>query len=96
MAKKINGINNFSLDENFILVCDTEKPFEIKALRRVIKHALAQLSERDRTMLMMRYYMDCSGREIATFLEIPENQVASYMIRAKNRLKVLLDRVIEG
>ena len=95
MAKKINGLNNFALDENFILVCDTEKPFEIKALRSVIKHALAQLSDRDRTMLMMRYYMDCSGREIAVFLEIPENQVASYMIRAKNRLKVLLDRVIE-
>lgn len=47
-------------------------------------------------MLMMCYYMDCSGREIAAFLEIPENQVASYMIRAKNRLKVLLDRVIEA
>ena len=95
MAKKVNGLNNFSLDENFILICDTEKPFEIKALRKVIKYALAQLSERDRTMLMMRYYMDCSGREIAAFLEIPESQVACYMIRAKKRLKRLLDRVIE-
>jgi DNA-directed RNA polymerase specialized sigma24 family protein len=39
----------------------------------------------------MRYYFKSSGREIAEFLGMPENQVASYMKRAKERLRDLLD-----
>ena len=90
MAKKANSLNNITLDENFILVYEMEKPFEIKELRRIVKRALDQLSESDRTMMIMRYYMNCSGREIAEFLGIPESQFTNYFYKAKTRLRKIL------
>ena len=41
--------------------------------------------------LIMRFYFKCSVKEIAEFLEIPDKNMASYMKRAKERLRILLD-----
>gem|GEM_PF-5124777 len=60
-------------------------------MKGALREAINELAYRDKTMLIMRYYFKCSGREIAEFLAMPENQVASYMKHAKERLRALLD-----
>ena len=94
MAKKANSLNNFTIDENFILVCDEEKPFEIKELSTTIEKALDQLSERDRSIVILRFYMNCTRREMAESMGLPESHIANYFFKAKERLrKILVTRI---
>jgi len=91
MAKKVNALNNIIIDEGFVLYCDEEISVEYKDVKKMIRSGLDKLSELDRTMLIMRYYFKCSGREMAELLGFPENQIASRLLRAKARLKNRLD-----
>ena len=55
--------------------------------KKKIRDAIRCLSERDRKMIILRYYYKYSGREIGNVLGIPERQVPSCFNRAKKRLK---------
>ena len=92
MAKKVNGLENMSIDEEFILYTDNEKILEYKDVKKLIRTGLDKLSELDQALLIMRYYFKCSGREMAELLNFPENQIASRLLRAKARLKNLLEK----
>lgn len=52
---------------------------------------LSKLSERDRELIFLRYFMDFSLREIAEEIGLKENSVAVYLQRAKNKLRKLLE-----
>ena len=91
MAKKVNALNNIVIDEGLVLYCDEEISIEYKDVKKMIRSGLDNLSERDRTMLIMRYYFNCSGREMAELMGVPENQIAPRLLRAKARLKNRLD-----
>ena len=60
--------------------------FEVK-----IKNALNQLDTRDCLLLNLKYFEGKSGKEIAVQLDIPEKNIPSYMMRAKARLRSLLE-----
>ncbi len=60
--------------------------------RTEISQALATLSEHDRRMLTLRYAQDFSYREIALQLGTTEGTVATWLYRAKDRLKKALDQ----
>lgn len=66
--------------------------------QETILHALDQLSENHRRILMLRYYSDLSYAEIADTLEIKLGTVMSRLSRAKAQLVDVLDdiRVIEA
>ncbi len=57
-----------------------------------ISRALATLSEHDRRMLALRYAQDRSYREIALELGTTEGTVATWLHRAKERLRKALDQ----
>lgn len=53
-------------------------------------HAIDQLPERYRTVVILRYYNDLKISEIAEIMEIPEGSVKAYLYRAKRELRVYL------
>ena len=59
-------------------------------LRCRVQAALAQLAERDREVLVMRYLEQLSTREIAAVLGIAEGAVKTRHLRALRRLRGLL------
>lgn len=52
--------------------------------------ALEQLSQRDRLVLHLFYYEDCTTREIARILHCTEGAVRTRLSRARDRLRDLL------
>jgi len=64
--------------------------FEQKELGRILEAALAELSERDRALLLMRYEDTAPFDDIAGALGAPVNTVKSWHRRALLRLKELL------
>lgn len=53
-------------------------------------HAIHQMNEKYKTVLILRYYKDLSVKQISEFLECPEGTVKTNIHRAINQLKVLL------
>ena len=59
-------------------------------LRGRVRSALAELSERDREVLVLRHLEQLSTREIATIIGISEAAVKQRHVRALDRLQRLL------
>lgn len=55
-----------------------------------VRHALAQLDENDREILMLREYSELSYQEIAELRRLPVNTVRSKLFRARMALKAAL------
>lgn len=89
--RKINQTERFLFEDSFVSSHESDASSRFKSMKGAIKIALNELSFRDRTILIMRFYFNCSGKEIAAFLEVPEKNMASYMKRAKERLKDKMD-----
>ena len=62
------------------------------SVKASVRSALSCLSGRERSVLIMRYYFECSGREIAAYLSVPEKNVPMLIKRAKERMSVLVDK----
>ncbi len=90
-VKKINNAELLINEDYYLGSSETDASLRFSSMKEAIKLALNELSYRDRSILIMRFYFKCSGKEIAQFLEIPEKNMASYMKRAKERLRDLLD-----
>ncbi|MGH7176860.1 MAG: RNA polymerase sigma factor, partial [Tepidisphaeraceae bacterium] len=56
----------------------------------LVDEALANLSESDRDMLLMRYYRDMDLKDVGAALGIPENTAAKRVSRALQRLRTWL------
>jgi RNA polymerase sigma-70 factor, ECF subfamily len=60
-----------------------------------VRHALMNISETYRSVLVLRHYEDLKFREIADVLEIPEGTVKSRMAEGLTQLARLLERDTE-
>jgi RNA polymerase sigma-70 factor (ECF subfamily) len=56
-----------------------------------LRHGLLQLNNRDRLVLVLRYYLDMSFNEIATTLHITANAARVRTHRALTRLRPIID-----
>lgn len=63
---------------------------EEAALAGEVEGALRRLPERDRLLLRLVYWDGASYEEAARFLGAPPNSVSPWIVRAKERLKVIL------
>jgi RNA polymerase sigma-70 factor (ECF subfamily) len=63
---------------------------ELAGLRLDLAHALAQLSERDRELLALRYGGDLKAREIADLLSLTTSAVEVALHRALARLRAVM------
>lgn len=57
----------------------------------LLKLALIGLDGRDQKIIELKYFFHFSGKQIATKMSIPSDQVSVYLMRAKQRLKKLLE-----
>ncbi|MGP3937315.1 sigma-70 family RNA polymerase sigma factor [Nonomuraea sp. KM88] len=60
---------------------------DVVDLRMVMRAALARLTPRQRTMLVLRYFEDLSETEIARLLGVRVGSVRSQIYRSLERLK---------
>lgn len=60
--------------------------------RRAVFSALAQMGERDRTIVYYAYFRGMSYREIAKKMQMGESTLASALMRAKQKLKTHLEQ----
>lgn len=58
-----------------------------------VRKALLKLSERDRTILRMKYFDQLSDKEIASYLEIKIDSVRYYFTLARRQLKAVLSEM---
>jgi RNA polymerase sigma-70 factor (ECF subfamily) len=63
--------------------------------QEVLRAALEQLSDAHREILELRYFGDCSYRELAEVLAIPEGTVMSRLYAARQALAVIYKRRAE-
>ncbi|HET9914782.1 MAG TPA: sigma-70 family RNA polymerase sigma factor [Anaerolineales bacterium] len=67
-----------------------EEQVEFNALKRQITDALAELSPRQRAVVVQRYYLEMSEKEMAEVLEAPPGTVKWLLNAARARLRALL------
>lgn len=57
----------------------------------LVRRALAQIPSKERTALVLRYYLDLSDRDIAAVMGCSGAAVRSYLSRGRTRLTSLID-----
>ncbi len=72
---------------------DIEQEVENHDMARIIKEHIDCLQEKQRMVIILRYYEDLSYEEIAELLHMPLGTVKTNLYRAKNALK---DRLYEA
>lgn len=75
---------------------DIEKEVESHDMARIIKEHIDCLPEKQRMVIILRYYEDLSYEEIAELLHIPLGTVKTDLYRAKNALKDRLYKVVKN
>ncbi|MDD2766636.1 MAG: RNA polymerase sigma factor [Candidatus Moranbacteria bacterium] len=77
------------------MVDDSGTPFETlmrDEARIAVRQALNMLSEKDRRLLKLRYYLEKSYAEMSHVLAVPENTIASRLSRSKKKLLDILEK----
>lgn len=65
----------------------TEEVYLTKQNKKELMRALNKLKPAYKNLLILKYYMDLSYKEIASILEISEHNVKVYLYRARNTFK---------
>jgi RNA polymerase sigma-70 factor (ECF subfamily) len=65
---------------------------EANERRETLLHAMSELSVRDRTVLVYRYFLELSEQEMATALHCRPGTVKSRLFRSLARLRSILER----
>ena len=71
---------------------DPEQDAKQNELGQELQRALMNISEEQRSVVVLKYLMGFSYTEIADVLELPERTVKSRLYEARERLKCLLSR----
>jgi RNA polymerase sigma-70 factor (ECF subfamily) len=80
------------LFENIIDDTDISAELDLKLLQMSVRTALADVNEKYRDVLVLRFLEDKSYDEISDILQIPSGTVATYISRGKQKLKSLLKK----
>lgn len=79
-------VDNFNLEENIL---NKEKSKEILKILNLLK-------EEYRSLIILKYEMDLSYKEISVLLGLDENTVKVYLYRARNNFKREWNKINEG
>lgn len=90
---------NAAYDEQRKLICHSELSENLKETSREeisleekydINTAVTRLSEKYRTVIILKYFNEFSIKEIADIMGAPEGSVKAYLSRARDELKKIL------
>jgi RNA polymerase sigma-70 factor, ECF subfamily len=82
-----NGEGDISLEEQLASVEDTQQEVERHEMALIIKEHINSLPDKQRMIVILRYYEDLTYDEISKLMEIPLGTVKTDLYRAKNALK---------
>ena len=94
----INHCKNIlkSKNNNHLQLLDTEhidEHFENRSIEKIdIQQSIKDLSQNERTIILLYYYEDLTTKQISKYLKMNENTVKSHLKRAKEKLKNNLER----
>ncbi|MDB5238595.1 MAG: subfamily polymerase sigma factor [Candidatus Kaiserbacteria bacterium] len=74
---------------------DIEKELDGRKRQYVMREALDTLEQHYRDVIVLRYFEEKSYDEISDILRIPSGTVATYLSRAKSKLKAVLMRLYD-
>ncbi|MGB7606627.1 MAG: sigma-70 family RNA polymerase sigma factor [Lutisporaceae bacterium] len=86
---------SMDIEEQLAAEQDIEQEVERNDMARIIKEHIDCLQEKQRMVIILRYYEDLSYEEIAELLHIPLGTVKTDLYRAKNALKDRLYKVVK-
>jgi RNA polymerase sigma-70 factor (ECF subfamily) len=89
-----SGKEEFALENQLAASDDTHKEIEKQELAAIIKEHINRLPEKQRMVVILRYYEDLSYEEIAELLKLPMGTVKTDLYRAKNALKNKLYEIV--
>jgi len=69
---------------------------DAEELRMFVRRAVSQLSEKHRAVVVLRMFDDCSTRDTATILGVPEGTVLSRLSRAMKELEARLAPYVDS
>lgn len=67
-----------------------------KEQNRLLQQAMDTLNPTYQQLLIMKYYMDLSYKEMATILEVSDSHIKTYLMRARKALKAQWEEYING
>lgn len=82
------------VEEQLAAEQDIEQEVERNDMARIIREHIDCLQEKQRMVIILRYYEDLSYEEIAELLHMPLGTVKTDLYRAKNALKDRLYKVV--
>lgn len=91
----INHCKNIlkSKNNNHLQLLDTEhidEHFENRSIEKIdIQQSIKDLSQNERTIILLYYYEDLTTKQISKYLKMNENTVKSHLKRAKIKLKII-------
>ena len=81
-----------ALERLFSLAVSVEAQAEFAELKGEIRQALSALSPRQRAVVVQRYYLEMSEKEMTAALDIAPGTVKWLLSAARDRLRILLGR----
>lgn len=91
LYRKLSRQNELSLDAlSAPADLDLTELLVVEENRQTLTEALNALAEKERELLLRRYYYGQKPREIATALDIPVKQVNNSLYRTKRKLRDML------
>lgn len=82
-----SGNDNLSLEDQLASTDDTQQEIEKNEMMLIVKKHINSLPEKQRMVVILRYYEDLSYEEISDLMKIPLGTVKTDLHRAKNALK---------
>jgi RNA polymerase sigma-70 factor, ECF subfamily len=82
-----NGDDGISMEEQLASTDDTQQEIEKHEMKLIVKQHINSLPEKQRMVVILRYYEDLSYEEISDLMKIPLGTVKTDLYRAKNALK---------
>ena len=82
--------------ERFASVTARTSEVDRRETAEQVRHAIMQLRQRDREVIVLHYLEQLSPNEIAQSLDLSRNAVEVRLTRARHRLKVILCRELES
>jgi RNA polymerase sigma-70 factor (ECF subfamily) len=90
-----SGNEDYSLEEQLASMDDTQQEVEGSEMAQIIKQHINTLPEKQRMVVILRYYEDLSYEEISELMKIPLGTVKTDLYRAKNALKDRLYQAVD-
>ncbi|MQR97598.1 sigma-70 family RNA polymerase sigma factor [Fictibacillus phosphorivorans] len=81
------------IDQDFLERFEEDNQPSILEERLDLLHAINDLDEKYKTVVILRYYQDFTVKQIADILEYPEGTVKTTLHRAINKLRSLMKEV---